>query len=49
MPDYLTAEEMADILGFHINSVCRLVRNGKLGADKKAGIWLIPPSRRFQI
>jgi excisionase family DNA binding protein len=42
MPDYLTAEEVAETLGFHVNSVRRLIRSGKLRADKKVGVWLIP-------
>lgn len=42
MPDYLTVEEVSEILDFHVNSVRRIIRNGKLHADKKSGIWLIP-------
>ena len=42
MPDYLTVEEVSDTLGFHVNSVRRIIRNGKLHADKKSGVWLIP-------
>jgi excisionase family DNA binding protein len=42
MPDYLTVEEVSDILGFHVDSVRRLIRGEKLSADKKAGVWLIP-------
>ena len=41
MPDYLTVEETADILGYHIESVRRMARRGKLQADKKAGVWLV--------
>jgi excisionase family DNA binding protein len=41
MPDYLTTDEVAEILGYHVKSVRRLVRDGKLGAVKK-GVWLIP-------
>ena len=40
MPDYITTEEAAEISGFHINYIRRLVRAGKVKADKK-GVWLI--------
>jgi excisionase family DNA binding protein len=42
MPDYLTVEEVAEILGYHSESVRRIIREGKLGADKKSRVWLIP-------
>jgi excisionase family DNA binding protein len=42
LPDYLTTEEVANILGYNVQSVRRLVRSGKLRADKKVGVWLIP-------
>jgi excisionase family DNA binding protein len=46
MPDiseYLTVEETAEALGYHVESVRRLLRGGKLkDAEKKAGVWLIP-------
>ena len=41
MPDYLTTDEVAEILGYHVKSVRRLVRKGQLDAVKK-GVWLIP-------
>jgi excisionase family DNA binding protein len=41
MPDYLTVEETAEVLGYSIEYVRRMLRNGKLSADKKAGIWLV--------
>jgi excisionase family DNA binding protein len=41
MPDYLTAEEVADILGYSVQYVRRMLRNGKLRADKKARVWLV--------
>jgi len=41
LPDYLTTEEVAEVLGYHAESVRRMVRNGKLRADKKSGVWLI--------
>ena len=42
MPDYLTANEVAEELDYHVKSVRRIIRRGKLQADKKAGVWLIP-------
>jgi excisionase family DNA binding protein len=40
-PDYITIEEAAEILGYHVKSVRRMVRRGTLWADKKMAIWLI--------
>jgi excisionase family DNA binding protein len=42
MPDYITTEEAAEILGYNVKSVRRLIRRGQLRADKKVGVWLIP-------
>jgi excisionase family DNA binding protein len=42
MPDYITTEEAAEILGYNVKSVRRLVRRGVLYAEKKVGVWLIP-------
>ncbi len=41
LPDYLTVEETAAFLGYHPNSVRKMVRAGKLRADKKGTMWLI--------
>jgi excisionase family DNA binding protein len=41
LPDYLTAEEVADVLGYNAEYVRRMLRGGKLQADKKAGVWLV--------
>ena len=41
LPDYLTAEEAAHALGYHVQYVRRMAGSGKLRADKKAGVWLI--------
>ncbi len=41
LPDYLTVEETVSVLGYHIESVHKMARKGKLRADKKAGVWLI--------
>lgn len=41
LPDYLTTDEVAEELDYHVESVRHLIRCGKLEADKK-GVWLIP-------
>ena len=41
LEEYVTAEEAAQMLGYNVQSVRRLVRGGKLRADKRAGVWLI--------
>jgi excisionase family DNA binding protein len=41
LPDYVTTEEAAEILGYHVQYVRKMARTGKLLADKKAGVWLI--------
>ena len=41
MPDYITTEEAAEILGYHLVHIRKMVREGKLRADKKAGIWWV--------
>lgn len=38
--EYLTTAELADELGYHVESVRRLIRCGKLKGRKK-GIWLV--------
>ena len=39
---YLTSGEAARLLGTHAVSVSRLVRQGRLPAEKVANRWLIP-------
>ena len=41
LPDYLTVEETAEVLGYSDHYVRRMLRNGKLHADKKGGMWLV--------
>ena len=41
LPDYLTVEETASVLNYHADSVRRLIRQGRLKADKKGTMWLI--------
>ncbi|RLC76220.1 MAG: hypothetical protein DRJ03_20010 [Chloroflexi bacterium] len=47
LPDYLTVEEVAEILGYNVESVRRLLRprpegkQPKLRGDKKGNMWLV--------
>jgi excisionase family DNA binding protein len=41
LPDYLTVEETAEVLGYHAAYIRKMARNGKLRADKKGGMWLV--------
>jgi excisionase family DNA binding protein len=41
LPDYLTVEETANALDYHADSVRRLIRQGRLKADKKGTMWLV--------
>jgi excisionase family DNA binding protein len=41
LPDYLTVEETAQVLGYSDHYVRRMLRKGKLRADKKGGMWLV--------
>ena len=41
LPDYLTVEETAEVLDYHPNSVRKMVRAGRLRADKKGTMWLV--------
>ena len=41
LDEYVTAEEAAQMLRYNPESVRRLVRSGKLQADKMSGVWLI--------
>lgn len=40
LAEYVTTDEAAEVLDYHVNSVRRLIRRGKLRAEKK-GVWLI--------
>ena len=43
MPDiseYMTIEEVAGVLGYHVKSVYRIVKRGDLKAERK-GVWLV--------
>lgn len=44
MPDiseYLTTEQVADLLGYNVEYVRRMIRKDKLPAEKLAGVWLV--------
>lgn len=41
MPDFLTTAETADLLGFTVQHVRRLVRNGQLQGSKMGRDWVI--------
>ena len=46
LPDYLTTEEVAGILGYNVKHVRRMIRKKKLKADKKSGVWLVSCSHQ---
>jgi excisionase family DNA binding protein len=37
----VTPEEAAEILGYHIDHVYRLLRSGRMRGEKKYRVWLI--------
>jgi excisionase family DNA binding protein len=39
--EYLTTDEVAEELGYHVESVRRIIRERKLDAEKIKGVWLI--------
>lgn len=41
MPDYITTEEAAEILGYHIERIREMARAGILHADKKGRTWWV--------
>lgn len=46
MPDWITTEEAATLSGYHPEHVRRLARQGKIGAEKRAGHdWWIDRDR----
>ena len=42
---FLTTGEFASQAGISTSSVAKLIRNGKIKAEKKSGKWLIKPSQ----
>ena len=44
MNDRMTAQEAADYLGYHINHVYRLLKEGKLRGEQFNRVWIL--SRR---
>jgi excisionase family DNA binding protein len=41
LADYLTVKETAEALNYHPEHVREMLREGRLRADKKSGIWLV--------
>lgn len=44
MGDKLTAQEAADELGYHVNHIYRLLKEGFLYGEQFNGVWMIPKS-----
>lgn len=42
--NFLTSKEVSEITRMHINSIRRLIRQGKIKAVKKGNKWLIKES-----
>ena len=47
--DKLTAREIADELGYHIDHVYRLLRTGTIQAERFNRVWIIPRSELERI
>ena len=41
LADYITTEEAADLSGYHVNYIRRLLRQGKLKGRKFGNVWFI--------
>lgn len=41
LPDYVSTKEAAQLLGYHVERVREMVREGKLRADKKGRTWWV--------
>jgi len=41
LADYVTSEDAADISGYHVNYIRRLLRQGKLKGRKFGNVWFI--------
>ena len=44
MADWITTEEAAELSGYHIFYLRRVIRSGKIKAEKKGGSWWIDRS-----
>ena len=40
-PDWITTREAAEISGYHVNYIRRLIRRGKIAAEKKGSMWWV--------
>ena len=41
LADYITTEEAADLSGYHVNYIRRIMRQGKIKGRKAGIVWLI--------
>ena len=41
LADYVTSEDAAEISGYHVNYIRRLLRQGKLKGRKFGNVWFI--------
>lgn len=42
--DWLTAREAAELSGYHLESIRRLIRDGKIKAQKFTFVWMVDRS-----
>lgn len=42
MSEILTAQKAADALGYHIDHVYRLLKDGTIQGERFSGVWAIP-------
>jgi excisionase family DNA binding protein len=47
--DKLTAREAAEILGYHVNHVYRLLRSGVMKGEQFNRVWMIDPAEAERI
>ena len=43
-PIWITTREAAEISGYHVNYIRRLIRAGKIAAEKKGNAWWVDAS-----
>jgi len=44
MPHWLTTREAAELSGYHVNYMRRLIRGGRIKAEKKGAAWWVDAS-----
>jgi hypothetical protein len=47
--DKLTARQAAEILGYHVNHVYRLLRSDVMGGEQFNPVWMIDPAEAERI